>query len=324
MKALISVIIPVYNVEKYLRECLDSVLAQTYANLEIILVDDGSSDGCGAICDDYAKKDNRIRVIHKQNAGVSAARNDGIDAAKGEYVCFIDSDDWVESNYVDVLYRLLAESNADISCCDKMLDFVNMSVAPVNSRAETVCYSASEAVIPFLSYNPSACLKLYSRNLMSRVRFDTTMTYGEDTKFITQMLKYVNIVAMSSAAPYHYRQRESGAVRSISNNVELIASRLRFFEYLDELTAVFPNAKDDVVFKKCSTISHIIHTTYNDPAMIEVYRKYIPYVRKNFRIFIRPQSLRGRISSVILVTSYALSKAANRLHKSYDKRISFE
>ena len=113
---LISVVIPVYKVEQYIHECVDSVIAQTYKNLDIILVDDGSPDSCPAICDEYAERDNRIRVIHKKNGGLSSARNAGIDIARGEYICFVDSDDYVSEIYVEQLYTTLKESGADMAC----------------------------------------------------------------------------------------------------------------------------------------------------------------------------------------------------------------
>ncbi len=112
---LISVVIPVYKVEKYLRECVDSVINQTYKNLDIILVDDGSPDKCPAICDEYAEKDTRVRVIHRKNGGLSAARNSGIDIARGEYITFIDSDDYVSRVYVEQLYFTLKTSGAGAS-----------------------------------------------------------------------------------------------------------------------------------------------------------------------------------------------------------------
>mgnify|MGYP002511105663 CR=1 FL=1 len=114
---LISVIVPVYQVSKYIRECVDSLLCQTYRRLEIILVDDGSTDGSGEICDSYAKEDDRIRVIHQENRGLSAARNTGLDYASGEYVAFVDSDDYVEPAYIEELYRLIVEYRADIAAC---------------------------------------------------------------------------------------------------------------------------------------------------------------------------------------------------------------
>ena len=115
MDEKISIIIPVYKVENYLEKCIDSILCQTYRNLEVILVDDGSPDKCGEICDRYAAKDNRVKVIHKKNAGVARARNDGIDIATGDYISFIDSDDWIAENAYEVLYNGLKEYNADCS-----------------------------------------------------------------------------------------------------------------------------------------------------------------------------------------------------------------
>ncbi len=114
MKELISVVIPAYNVGKYIDKCIDTVLTQTYSNIEIILVDDGATDDTAEICDNYAKKDNRVKVIHKKNGGLSDARNAGIDAAKGKYITFIDSDDYIADDYVEFLYKLLIGKDADI------------------------------------------------------------------------------------------------------------------------------------------------------------------------------------------------------------------
>ena len=112
---LISIIVPIYNVEKYLRRCVDSILCQSYHNLEVWLVDDGSPDGCPAICDEYAGKDKRVKVIHKKNGGLSDARNVAIDVATGEYICFVDSDDYVASTYVETLYALIDKYQTKVS-----------------------------------------------------------------------------------------------------------------------------------------------------------------------------------------------------------------
>ena len=115
---LISIVIPVYKVEKYLEKCIESVLKQTYTNLQIILVDDGSPDNCGKICDEYAKRDSRIDVIHKVNGGLSEARNVGISKAKGRYIGFVDSDDYIKENMYEILLNLIKEYNADASICN--------------------------------------------------------------------------------------------------------------------------------------------------------------------------------------------------------------
>ena len=114
---LVSVIIPVYNVEKYMRRCIDSIINQTYTNLEIILVDDGASDRSGKICDEYAQMDHRIKVLHKENGGLASARNAGIQIATGEYISYVDSDDWVETEFIEVLLKGCQDNNAKMSIC---------------------------------------------------------------------------------------------------------------------------------------------------------------------------------------------------------------
>ena len=116
-KSLISVIIPVYRVEQYLRRCVDSVLAQTYSRIQVILVDDGSPDDCPAICDAYAAKDDRVQVIHQENAGLSGARNAGIEAAEGQYLAFVDSDDYLAPEFLECLYRACVDTGSDLSVC---------------------------------------------------------------------------------------------------------------------------------------------------------------------------------------------------------------
>ena len=115
---LITIIVPVYNSEKTLHRCVDSILDQTYQNFEILLINDGSKDHSGDICDEYAKSDTRVRVFHKENKGVSAARNTGLDNAKGAWVSFVDSDDWISSEYLNVLYKEAIVTNADVVTCD--------------------------------------------------------------------------------------------------------------------------------------------------------------------------------------------------------------
>ncbi len=113
----ISIIVPVYKVEKYLKKCVDSILAQTFSDFELILVDDGSPDNSGRICDDYAKKDARVRVVHKQNGGLSSARNAGIEVAKGKYLGFVDSDDYIAEDMYELLYKAIIKEEADLSIC---------------------------------------------------------------------------------------------------------------------------------------------------------------------------------------------------------------
>lgn len=146
----ISLIVPIYNVEKYLQQCIDSILVQTYKNLEIILVDDGSPDSSGKIADENALKDSRIRVVHKENGGVSSARNVGIEIATGEYICFADGDDWLEPNYVEYLLSLAVENDAEASVTTDM--FTTFYEQASRNNKVKVC-SGHEAAIDILCYN---------------------------------------------------------------------------------------------------------------------------------------------------------------------------
>lgn len=167
----ISVIIPVYNVEKYLKRCLDSVINQTYKNLEIILIDDGSTDKSGNICDEYAAKDKRIIVIHKENGGLSDARNKGLDICTGDYISFIDSDDWINLNYFDVLLKNLLEYDVDVACCDYLR--TNKYEQNNDINIENVQIFRDEKILEIYLEKElvSACAKLYRKEKFYDVRF---------------------------------------------------------------------------------------------------------------------------------------------------------
>ena len=140
MPPLISIIIPVYNVEKYLDKCINSVLMQTYKNIEILLINDGSTDSSGQICESYAKKDSRIKVIHKENGGLSDARNVGIEHSTGSYIMFVDSDDYIDCNMASVLYNLLNSTNSDMAICNctKVDEEYNMLTTPSSVTDEII------------------------------------------------------------------------------------------------------------------------------------------------------------------------------------------
>ena len=143
---LISIIIPLHNVEKYLNKCIQSVVNQTYENLDIILIDDGSTDRCPQICDEWAEKDLRIRTIHKTYGGVADARNVGLSAANGEYIGFVDSDDYVENTMFEHLYKVLKETNADISICDFQKITENGEIIPIESDIKREVITGTDAL----------------------------------------------------------------------------------------------------------------------------------------------------------------------------------
>lgn len=230
---LISIIVPIYNVELYLRRCLDSVLNQTYTNLEIILVDDGSPDGCPQICDEYAVKDKRIIVIHKENGGLSAARNAGLDICKGEYISFIDSDDWVSEKYIETLFNISTKENADIAIGEYISTSGN--ILKEQNSIFTKAFSSKEALFRLFSKNNTtytiSCAKLYKRELFSSLRFPIGK-YHED-EFTTYILFYNSKkIVYTSEILYYYYQRAGSIVstRHPWDVLEFLEQRYIFFK----------------------------------------------------------------------------------------------
>lgn len=207
---LVSVIIPVYNADSYLRQCLDSVIVQTYRNLEIILVDDGSTDGSGGIADEYAQKDSRISVIHKGNGGVSSARNAGLAEARGEYISFVDSDDVIKPDYVSYLYKLLIRYHADVSSCGYIKICRNEKEGKTRRRESAIkMFSGSEALKSMLykkEITGYSCSKLIKKELIKGEFFDEELKVAEDFDFIFRILKKANDIVYGSRVLYLYYQ----------------------------------------------------------------------------------------------------------------------
>lgn len=216
---LISVIVPVYKVEPYLDKCVSSIVNQTYTNLEIILVDDGSPDDCPAMCDAWAEKDRRIRVIHKSNGGLSDARNAGMAVATGELMAFVDSDDWIDAHYIEYLYNALRQSNADISACDLREVYDDSVMTAFAEQMPQVEVSTSEEAIEDILHNRRfravAWNKLYTRKVMTGERFETGRLH-EDEFFSYRLYDKASRLAYIDLPLYNYRQRQGSIMASFS------------------------------------------------------------------------------------------------------------
>lgn len=212
MEELISVIIPVYKVEEYLDECVLSVIRQTYTNLEIILVDDGSPDNCPRMCDEWATKDSRIKVIHKDNGGVSEARKSGLEAAKGDYIAFVDGDDWIEKNMYSYLLCQLQEQDADIVSCGCVRVGIDTSYSG-NIDFSGTPEEVLEIIFGNTEYSVSMCDKLYKREVWDGVYF-SRLTIGEDAVVTCQLVSNARKVVKISTPLYYYRLRENSAMTS--------------------------------------------------------------------------------------------------------------
>ena len=237
MNTLISVVIPVYNVEKYLRQCLDSVISQSYRNLEILLVDDGSTDGSGDICDEYKDRDERIQVFHLENKGLSAARNYAIDRAHGTYIAFIDSDDWFELNAVQHLLDTAEATNADIVTCRYYLEYINKTEVSVGGEEAFVVSGPKvmEMLVLQQKVTGDAWNKLYKKSIFADVRYPEGRVF-EDIATTYKLFLLSKSLAYTPDCLLHYRNRKN----SISNNHSMkslidywVAYRERFLSLKD-------------------------------------------------------------------------------------------
>ena len=230
----ISIIVPIYKVEAYLEKCIDSLVYQTYKDLEIILVDDGSPDNCGKICDVYAKNDSRIKVIHKQNAGVAMARNDGIDAATGELISFVDSDDWLALDTYEVLYNELSEKNADCVVGGCVVVYDREGKFEYKKRASiTIFEEDSVAAMKRVLLGGSAVWnRLFKREIFDSVRFPQNRINDDEMVALHAYSKCKKIVYLDKDT-YYYRIRK--------NSVTTSSFSLRKVD-------VYYNAKDNLEF----------------------------------------------------------------------------
>ncbi len=212
----LSVIVPIYKVEEYLDECIKSIVKQTYKNLEIILVDDGSPDHCPELCDIWAEKDSRIKVIHKENGGVSSARNAGLDAAIGDFIAFVDSDDYLDSDMYEIMLTQIREHNADMAQCGIVRENADGSVevwdsfdAPivVMENMKLLC-SVGEAagILPV-----SPCNKIFKAEVIDVIRYDESLKYAEDTLFNFSAARNINKAVIQNVPRYHYVNNSDSA-----------------------------------------------------------------------------------------------------------------
>ena len=221
MDDLISVIVPIYNTQEYLHQCVDSIISQTYQNLEIILVDDGSSDLSGAICDEYEKKDKRIKVIHKKNGGMSEARNEGLNASNGNYIQFVDSDDFMDPTMIEVLYNNSKNYNAQISMCSHY--------TYIDGEAKSDCtgkfcvYSKIDALRELLmdrTIRSYAWNKLFAKSLFDEVRFPEGRVF-EDIIAIPKLFDKANKLVLNDIPLYYYRQRNGSVLHVQTKELRL-------------------------------------------------------------------------------------------------------
>lgn len=312
----ISIIVPVYNVEKYLNKCVDSILNQTFKEFELILVDDGSPDNSGAICDQYAKKDSRVKVIHKENGGLSSARNAGIEVAQGKYLGFIDSDDYIAEDMYELLYNNIIKEDADLSICGIYDVYEEKEVVEKERIKKTV--SALEAMILIFEGNNisvHAVNKLYKRELFSAIRYPIGK-YHEDSFVIVDILDKCHSVVIDSIQKYYYVHRAESI-----NTEKFSAKQFDFIEAweLNEKTVSGRNpvldkaAHQRVCFANFLVLDKIIKSNATDdfPEIKEI----ISYLKHNYFFILRNHvfTLKRKISMSSLMISFKLYKILSKI-----------
>lgn len=282
---VVSVIIPVYNVEKYLEYCLQSILAQTYDNLEIILVDDGSTDSSGRMCDSFTALDERIKVIHKVNGGLSSARNIGIKESSGEFITFVDSDDYIRKDYVEKLSRIMIHDNCDIVVGSYEKVYTDIDFSIIDKNVDIKQYDGREFAYEILSQKLPiyAHGKLYRRELFQKIEFPEGRLY-EDVPTLWKISKLIKRAASIDSKLYYYRQREGSIV-----NAKFAPQRMDQLYFAEEIFAEVKNDNKFVVaagtrcfFSALDTYFLVDSTHRSEEEYLEnSIRKYRKYVINN-------------------------------------------
>lgn len=279
--SLVSVVVPIYNVESYLKECVDSILFQTYKNIEVILVDDESPDSCGKMCDDYEKMDTRIKVVHKKNGGLSDARNAGMKVATGDLITFVDSDDYISKDFIEILFEAMLENKSDIAIANmkrtSKRDEKNTSTAWKTSN-----FKSEDALISMLygiPFGTSACGKLFKRNLFKGVEFPYGK-FSEDLFTIYKTILKSKSVTYVDFDGYFYYYRDEGSI-VVSGYKE------KHLEALDAVDDIAGAVKGKTQFDNALStqyINVIYDIAARNPQPLEFRNKRIQSILKAHRI----------------------------------------
>ena len=301
----LSVIVPVYNTEKYLRECIDSILAQTFTDFELILVDDGSTDGSGAICDEYAGKDNRIRVIHQENGGVTRARKAAMRIAAGSWISFIDSDDWLDSTMYDTMLEKASSNEAQIVICDTFLEYSDGHeiFGSLYDQGGYDKAAMAQKIYPNMimdknqcrpGISGSLCNKLFKKKLLEVVFWsvDDSYTYCEDGLCTYAALLECKKTYVLSSPFYHYRQHAASVMHIYNGKIRYEKALCSYYAY------------DKMLQNRGFDLTEQIHT-YISVNAVETIRKVLLFDRQNYvptRIKLAQQFASDRIVQTAFAT----------------------
>lgn len=278
--ALISVIVPIYNKEKLMRKCLDSILAQTFTDYECLLIDDGSKDGSPAICDEYAAKDARFKAFHKPNGGLSDARNYGLARAQGKYTIFADPDDWLSPNGLDVLYEVAEQNNADMTICDYYQE--DRYVCRYVKQKPSSLYYEDVLKDLFSNIHGSTCNKLIKRDLYQKYNVKNPIgMYGcEDQYVMASFLKHDIKIAYCPVAFYHYVYTPQSLTRKYDQNTyQMNVRTLQLYDILLKDTSVYQKAVDEKKYDIIASAFYYGRRYYSSKLFKEKFASYIDFIK---------------------------------------------
>lgn len=298
---MISVIVPIFNTEKYLRKSISTVQKQTLGNLEIILVNDGSTDGSGLICDQLAAEDSRIIVIHQKNGGVSSARNAGLAAARGEYITFFDSDDMIREDMYEYLLKNLVGTDADLSMCGVRIKYMDGREEKHYGTGKRHVLNQKQALEGFLKgglFTYGVCQKLIKSNIAKDVRYDTMHRINEDKYYLYQILKKAKTIVFEDIDLYYYIKRENSASTSGFRRDSFDPAYFSE-EIMKDISVLYPGLSILAEYNHYNTVMNVLRQLYRNKhavkkyssqgyglrkqihAMeIEKYKKYFPVFKK--------------------------------------------
>lgn len=305
---LISVLIPVYNVEKYIRRCLDSVAAQTFTNWECILVDDGSPDASGKICDEYAAKDSRFRVIHKENGGVSSARNAGLDVARGEYVTFCDSDDWVEENWLSEQLNDISTEDFDVCVCG--LYGHGRARRKILNRK-----SSKQLIFSENGFGGFSFLRFIKRRNVGELRYDESISYLEDSDFFYRLFDKCSKILWTDKPLYHYE-----------DNPDSVTQQLGFTKQTDTAIAFclrkYKEEKDRRLKKSILLfyINFLVGRVLSEQKNTEKIDSAVKTIRQNFFSLFFSPSIKFKRKALIVLICFSHDFSKNFIFKLWQKK----
>lgn len=314
-KELVTVIIPVYNVEKYIHKCIESVISQTYKNIEIILIDDGSIDNSGIICDEYMKKDSRIRVIHKENKGVSNARNSGIELANGKYVTFVDSDDYLSSKYIEVLYECMINNNVDLVISNG-IDIYENRICNKNENKHDILMTRDECLRELLTeknFSHVCWGNLYKKEFLEECYFNSDYRIAEDLDFLYNYISKSKKVYFTSKKTYYWVIRNTSAIH------------LPYSEKWNDELNICASIIERNYGKKNDLYSHsigkYIRANVNQAHRFNLDRKQVNSIRNNIKLYkneilgYEGFSAKYKFKIILFLYSYGLFKIVCNIKK---------